>query len=268
MDSGIAGIIVLVIFAILVKLINDKIASLKEDFKQFPYEKQGRLLTPAERSFFGVLEQAVGESYRIFVKIRLGDLFRVKAGMDPKDKLRAFNKISAKHIDFVICEPDSVEVLAAIELDDKSHDRPKRKIRDEFVNQVFEGSGVPLGRVPAKKSYSLVDVYGVLSQILDTGPEVDLEEVEEDFVFGDEHKCRLNRRNFSTRLNLNLFAHRAEIRWRKSRLQKMRVLNGFALCRQYALSVCLLRMLSEVFWVYVGFIAISYTSWHYYAFST
>jgi Protein of unknown function (DUF2726) len=155
--------------------------------QSFPYEKQRQLLTPAERSFFGVLEQAVGDSYRIFTKVRLADLFNVQSGLEPKDRLRAFNKISAKHIDFVICDPNSIEVLAAIELDDKSHAHPKRKIRDEFVNGVFNAAGVALGRVPAKKGYSMVDIHGVLSQILDIGTEIDREEKDKDFSFGEEH---------------------------------------------------------------------------------
>ena len=181
------GLVLLVLIVVIFKIISVKFPfQLKDSSKFFPYEKQSKLLTPAERSFFGVLEQAVGDSYRIFAKVRLADLFKVKAKMDPKDKLRAFNKISAKHIDFVICDSDSVEVLAAIELDYKSHAHPKRKIRDEFVNHVFDGAGVPLGRVPAKKGYSLADVYGVLSQILDPGIEAEIEKVEADFVFGDD----------------------------------------------------------------------------------
>lgn len=86
----------------------------------FPYEKQNMLLSPAERSFFGVLEQVIGESHRIFVKVRLGDLFKVKSGLDNSGRATAFNRIKAKHVDFVICSNESIDVLAAVELDDKS----------------------------------------------------------------------------------------------------------------------------------------------------
>lgn len=183
------GLIFLVVIAVIIKILTVIFTSRKKDnLRNFPYEKQARLLSPAERSFFGVLEQATGDSYRIFTKVRLGDLFKVKAGLEYKDKLRAFNRISAKHIDFVICDPASIEVLAAIELDDKSHGHAKRKTRDEFVNQVFEVAGLPLGRVPAKKGYTLADVQGVLSQILNTEAEIEPDKIEQDFIFGDEHK--------------------------------------------------------------------------------
>ncbi len=187
------GLVLLVLIVVIVKIISVKFPfHFKASPQSFPYEKQTKLLTPAERSFFGVLDQAVGDSYRIFAKVRLADLFKVRAGLDSKDRLRAFNKISAKHIDFVICDPNSIEVLAAIELDDKSHAHAKRQIRDEFVNRVFDGAGVPLGRVPAKRGYALVDVYGVLSQLLDPGIEADLEETEADFSFGNEHSIQDN----------------------------------------------------------------------------
>lgn len=181
-------LVLLVLVAIILLIAAKKFSGhFQASSRSFPYEKQSYLLSPAERSFFGVLKQAVGDSYLIFTKVRLADLFNVRSGLEPKDRLRAFNKISAKHIDFVICDPNSIEVLAAIELDDKSHAHPKRKIRDEFVNGVFNAAGVALGRVPAKKGYSLVDIHGVLSQILDIGTEFDLEEKDKDFSFGEEH---------------------------------------------------------------------------------
>ena len=37
----------------------------------FPYEKIDTLLTPAERSFFGVLEQALDGTARVFAKVRV-----------------------------------------------------------------------------------------------------------------------------------------------------------------------------------------------------
>ncbi len=43
----------------------------------YRYGSQRALFTPAERSFLGVLEQAMGETYRIFGKVRLADVINV-----------------------------------------------------------------------------------------------------------------------------------------------------------------------------------------------
>ena len=47
-----------------------------------PYESKGKLVTPAERSFLGVLDQVVGQHYRIMAQVRLADVIKVKKGLD------------------------------------------------------------------------------------------------------------------------------------------------------------------------------------------
>ena len=50
------------------------------------------------------------------------------------------NKVSAKHVDFVVCSAKS-EPRLVIELDDFTHDTPSRQARDEFVDTVLESCG-------------------------------------------------------------------------------------------------------------------------------
>ncbi len=45
------------------------------------YAKKPALLSPAERSFYGVLRQAVGETYQIHAKVRLADLIQPTSGL-------------------------------------------------------------------------------------------------------------------------------------------------------------------------------------------
>ena len=61
--------------------------------------------------------------------------------------------ISSKHYDFVLADPESLTVALCIELDDRSHDRPERRERDDFLNRATKGAGVLLLRVPARQSY-------------------------------------------------------------------------------------------------------------------
>ena len=74
------------------------IAPLKQRLRRkqpTPYEKEDALLTPAERSFFGVLEDAVGAQLRLFAKVRLADVVRVKRGMNRCSRQTAFNAIQS-----------------------------------------------------------------------------------------------------------------------------------------------------------------------------
>jgi very-short-patch-repair endonuclease len=116
-----------------------------------PYERHRRFLTPAERSFFGVLRQTVGERYLVFAKVRVADLLSVRKGTS--ERQAHLNRIISKHVDFVLCDPREVSPLLMIELDDSSHQEQRRQVRDEFLDQAFAGAGLPLLRVIASPTY-------------------------------------------------------------------------------------------------------------------
>ncbi|WP_020676159.1 DUF2726 domain-containing protein [Geopsychrobacter electrodiphilus] len=122
------------------------------------FKSRGELFTPAERSFLGVLQQAVGDEFSIFGKVRLGDLIKPSSGLNPSQRLSTLNKINLKHIDFLICRADNLAFVAAVELDDKSHRRKDRSERDVFVDQALSSAEIPIVRFAAQKSYELTDV--------------------------------------------------------------------------------------------------------------
>ena len=121
-----------------------------------PYRRKDWLLTRAERSFFGVLHDCVGAEFFIFSKVRLADVFFIPRGVSSRQA--AFNRIQSKHIDFLLCERDSVRPVLAVELDDSSHLRSDRRKRDEFVDSVFAAAELPLLRVRAKRAYDSVEI--------------------------------------------------------------------------------------------------------------
>lgn len=67
----------------------------------FPYEKEEKLFSPAERSFFSALQEASGELLRVMGKVRLADIIRVKKGLSRNASQAAFNRIQSKHCDFI-----------------------------------------------------------------------------------------------------------------------------------------------------------------------
>lgn len=102
-------------------------------------------------------------------KVRLGDLVRPRKGVDkgrkPGSASRATtlrNKVNQKHVDFVVVRASDFGVVAAVELDDSSHQRAKVKERDGFVDGALESAGVRLVRVKWGRGYDLEAVAGVL----------------------------------------------------------------------------------------------------------
>lgn len=122
------------------------------------YEAKASLFTPAERSFLGVLHAAMPEGVDLASKVRLADVVTVRAGCDRRTWQRAFNRIAAKHVDFLIVGKADGRPLLAIELDDASHNRDDRRARDDFVETVFSSAGLPLLRIPARASYDSREV--------------------------------------------------------------------------------------------------------------
>jgi len=122
------------------------------------YQLCPALLTPAELEFCQVLRQAVGDRWAVFAKVRVADVLIPERGLSKSDWQRAFNKISAKHFDFVLCAPNTSQVQVAIELDDRSHRRPNRRDRDEFLNAIAQQAGLSLLRFPAQSSYSAAEI--------------------------------------------------------------------------------------------------------------
>lgn len=118
---------------------------------RLPYCRKHFLLTKGERAFYVSLKQAVGQDYLLFAKVRLADLLFVPSAATKRQSL--FNRIQAKHVDFLLCDPHVVRPLLAIELDDASHEEEDRRERDEFVDQALKTAGLPILRVPAKCSY-------------------------------------------------------------------------------------------------------------------
>jgi hypothetical protein len=122
------------------------------------YRSKVYLLSKAERSFFGALQSQLSGQFVVFSKVRLADIVK-PVSVDGPSWWTAFNQLSAKHIDFVVCDPASLALVCCIELDDASHDKDERKVRDGFVDECLSTAGIPLLRFAASKGYSPTEIH-------------------------------------------------------------------------------------------------------------
>ena len=126
--------------------------------KAHGFEQQDALMSPAELKFFRALEAAIGANYRLFSKVRLGDVVQPKRGTDRSAWQSAFGVIKSKHVDFVACDPNDMSFQFVVELDDKSHERPDRAARDVKVDDALAQAGIPIFHFPAKGAYSIQEI--------------------------------------------------------------------------------------------------------------
>ena len=128
------------------------------------FEKRGSLVTGAELRFYKALQAAVGGSWSIFAMVRLADVVKVRRGIAGEQSWR--NRSFGKHVDFVLCDNDSLDVCLAIELDDASHRRPDRQQSDEFKADALAAAGLPLLRINVAEQYDKIALRKTIDQLL------------------------------------------------------------------------------------------------------
>ena len=131
-------------------LLNDQVE--KAEVVQYPYHLRDDFLSPAELNFYRVLQTAVSDWATIFVKVSLGDLFYAQTGEFGQNQAYR-NKIDRKHVDFLLCDPQTIRPILGIELDDKSHQRAERQARDRFVDEVFAAAKLPIAHITVRQGY-------------------------------------------------------------------------------------------------------------------
>ena len=118
--------------------------------RQLPYRRRGPLLSQGEAAFYRVLRLVVGRRWHVAFKARLADLITCSesAWADGFGHM-----IARHHVDFVLCEYRTTDVVAVIELDDRSHRQSARQRRDGFLDAALDSAKIPLVRVQAASTY-------------------------------------------------------------------------------------------------------------------
>jgi hypothetical protein len=110
--------------------------------------KINKIMTYREIWFFKRLKEYFKEdkTINIFTKIRLADFIDLDKDLSFWERQSLFNKISRKHIDFIITDINW-QVKCLIELDDYTHKYNRKTIEnDEFKDEIFKELWIPLLR--------------------------------------------------------------------------------------------------------------------------
>lgn len=119
---------------------------------EYHYKRKDLIMTQAETRFFQILTEAIGDGYYVFPQVHLSSILEHR--IHGQNWWAAFHHINRKSVDFVICDKKTVRPLAAIELDDWSHNLDHRKDRDREVERIFEGAQLPLIRFDGKTRFT------------------------------------------------------------------------------------------------------------------
>src|SRR5262249_35485631 len=134
---------------------------------EFPYVSKQHLLSKGELVFYQSLHKAIAPSIGISMKVRLADVITCPA--DQWDATPG-RRVCQKHLDFVLYEIATSRIVAAIELDDRSHFQSERRKRDQFLNRALATAQVTLVRFRAASSYEPNAIRRTLNNFLSQPP--------------------------------------------------------------------------------------------------
>ncbi|PIR69219.1 MAG: hypothetical protein COU47_03920 [Candidatus Niyogibacteria bacterium CG10_big_fil_rev_8_21_14_0_10_46_36] len=129
---------------------------------KYRYTRKQFFLTRAEHECYDALIAAVGSKYYIFAQVHLPTILDNK--VKGQNWRAAFAHINRKSVDFVLCDKAYISPKLAIELDDRSHERPDRQERDKEVEHILSDAGVPLLRLENKGRFDPVDLARRINQ--------------------------------------------------------------------------------------------------------
>jgi len=156
------AILAIVVIAVFVLMLKTKKKSGEDqdsteiDFLPVFYEKKP--LTDTEIKAFERLRKALPNCI-ILAQVQVSQIVGIEKG---KGTQAWFNKISRKSVDFLICL-DDFTIVAAIEVDDKSHDNSARQAKDADKDTALGSAGIKLLRWRAESLPTSEEIHAIFN---------------------------------------------------------------------------------------------------------
>ena len=142
----------------------------KSDGQRLPYRLREPFLTTTEMALFRVLKKIVGERYLICPKVSLNDLFVI---VRPNENVHFFNKFFRKHVDFLLCDPQTLAPAFGVEIL-RLNSKDEARESDKFIQELFTDAGLPLVHVQSSEVYEPAELVSLfqraMTKIDDTVP--------------------------------------------------------------------------------------------------
>ncbi len=133
------------------------------DTQRLPYRLREPFLATTELALFRALHQMVGGRYLICPKVSLNDVFYI---VRPNENVHFFNKFFRKHVDFLLCDPQTLVPVFGIEIV-RPISKNEARESDKFMEELFTGAGLPLVHVPSSETYDPSDLVSLFQLALE-----------------------------------------------------------------------------------------------------
>ena len=124
----------------------------------FPFKRKTNLFTQVERSFLELIEQAVGNKYRVICRVRLTDILTLRQNTDKKTGKLALSRAAARQLDFVLCSKEDMSPVVAIDLVHNLGKEGYKSQRDWYVSSALDAARIPHLRIKVKSGYTAQEI--------------------------------------------------------------------------------------------------------------
>lgn len=122
-----------------------------------PYRLREHFLTTPEVMLYRSLREMAGERYVIYAKVALNDIFYI---VRPNENVHYFNKLFRKHVDFLLCHPQSLKPQIGVELV-RPIPQGGTRSADQFMEDLFLTAGLPLVQIPSNDRYEIAEIVSL-----------------------------------------------------------------------------------------------------------
>lgn len=138
MTALIIAIIVIVIVAIAIK-IKKSISQKHEQVNKKLYKKKSKYITDIEKYFFDIINNNFNSDYLIFAQIPLSSVV-----IKNKEYKNQYQNELYRTIDIGIFDKTTTEPILLIEINDNTHNEPRRAYRDIKVKEICNEAEIKL----------------------------------------------------------------------------------------------------------------------------
>jgi len=135
-------------------MVVDFMADKDTDTQRLPYRLRVPFLASTELALFRALTELMGERYSICPKVSLNDVFYI---VRPNENVHFFNKFFRKHVDFLLCDRQTLAPAFGVEIV-RPISKTEARASDKFLDDLFTNAGLPLVHIPSSDSYDPSDV--------------------------------------------------------------------------------------------------------------
>jgi hypothetical protein len=119
------------------------------DTQRLPYRLREPFLSSTELALFRLLTELMGDRYSVCPKVSLNDIFYIAR---PNENVHFFNKLFRKHVDFLLCDRQTLGPAFGVEIV-RPISKGEARESDKFLQDLFVNAGLPLVHVPSSESY-------------------------------------------------------------------------------------------------------------------